>query len=163
MSDPTSDVSVYWEKTNLPPVIIDTLTSNITMGRNDVRDAMLSVLCDDGEGGNDVTVTWEVIQGSGTFPGGNEGAMVEYNHAASGTPEKVIVQVTVDDGMYQVQDSIRLVYTTMDIVKVGSGGTPDGLFIDETLENLSSAGTTNFADDIFVRNSVLLMNFWASW
>jgi hypothetical protein len=164
MSEPTGDVSVYWEITNLPPFINEVTTSNYTMGKTDVLDATLHVDGDDGEGGNDIVWTWEVIQGSGTFPGGNTGETVEINHTASSTAEKVIVQVTGDDGGYQVTETIRLVYVAnYPRIRIGTSGPADGHFVDYTMDDMKNGGTKNFTSDIFSQNCVLLMNFWASW
>lgn len=163
MSDPTSDISVFWERTNNEPWINAVTTSNYTMGRTDVLTAELTVDGDDGEGGDDITWTWTAESGTVTFPDGNTGEKVRVQHTASSTPEKIVVRVTGEDGTTPCTETIRLVYVAnYPRVKIGTSGPDDGEFVDYTLEDLVTGNMVNFQDDIFSRKCVLLMNFWAT-
>jgi hypothetical protein len=164
MSDPTSNIAVHWERTNNEPWINEVTTTNYTMAKTDVLTATLHVDGDDGEGGDNVTWTWTIESGSGTFPAGNTGETVQLQHTASSTPEKIVVRVTGEDGTTPCTETIRLVYVAnYPRIKIGTSGPADGHFVDFTLEDMKNGGNVNFANDVFVRNNVVLMNFWASW
>jgi len=160
MSDPTTDISVYWERTNNEPWINAVTTSNYTMGRTDVLEATLHVDGDDGEGGNDITWTWTIDSGSGTFPGGNTGETVTLEHSASTSPEKIIVRVTGEDGTTPCTETIRLVYVTnYPRVQIGNSGPADGYFVEMDLEYLMTGEDCSFAD-FLDKGTVVLVNFW---
>jgi hypothetical protein len=161
-SDPTPDATVFWERTNLPPWINEVTTSNFTVDNDGHSDATLHVDGDDGEGGNDITWTWEILDGSGSFPGGNVGETVVFESSEPGSSEKILIQVTGDDGTVPCSETIRLVYTTLPRLEIGLEGPANGYYVNLDMEYLASGDPCQLSD-FFDQKKVLLLDFWAYW